>query len=262
MDEETVLKPSNNYSNFLEKSQSLETRENNESLDDLLLGSEAEAADGVNGDDTSPVVVPYTDESDSDISDDEKAESPWEDDAQKQADGTLANLLETANCTVTPRPEFRHSTWISSLTSREGPDRVVHLSGPSLDACLISPKIFTATVENAMRKLECDDVGMKVDGRCLHHLRFPDDIVLITFSINQAERMLIEFDETCGYIGLQLDLRKTMFICSEWVSNAPFTLNGTRISECTSNVYPCWEINMENDPTPELGRRNWAACGA
>ncbi|KAK6755621.1 hypothetical protein RB195_014162 [Necator americanus] len=211
MDEETVLKPSNNYSNFLEKSQSLETRENNESLDDLLLGSEAEAADGVNGDDTSPVVVPYTDESDSDISDDEKAESPWEDDAQKQADGTLANLLETAN---------------------------------------------------AMRKLECDDVGMKVDGRCLHHLRFPDDIVLITFSINQAERMLIEFDETCGYIGLQLDLRKTMFICSEWVSNAPFTLNGTRISECTSNVYPCWEINMENDPTPELGRRNWAACGA
>ncbi|KAK6745654.1 hypothetical protein RB195_012025 [Necator americanus] len=62
----------------------------------------------------------------------------------------------------------------------------------------ISPKIFTATLENAMRKLEWDDMGVKVDGRQLHHLCFVDDIVLITPSISQAERMLTEFDETCG----------------------------------------------------------------
>ncbi|KAK6763031.1 hypothetical protein RB195_023653 [Necator americanus] len=53
----------------------------------------------------------------------------------------------------------------------------------------ISPKIFTATIENAMRKLEWDDMGVKVDGRQLHHLRFADDIVLI-IPIGQAERML------------------------------------------------------------------------
>ncbi|KAK6750712.1 hypothetical protein RB195_002593 [Necator americanus] len=58
----------------------------------------------------------------------------------------------------------------------------------------ISPKIFTATLENAMRKLEWDDMGVKVDGRQLHHLRFADDIVLITPSISQAERMLTEFE--------------------------------------------------------------------
>ncbi|KAK6756056.1 hypothetical protein RB195_014444 [Necator americanus] len=54
-----------------------------------------------------------------------------------------------------------------------------------------------ATLENAMRELEWDDVGVKVDGRHLQHLRFADDIVLITSSINQAEQMLAEFDETC-----------------------------------------------------------------
>ncbi|KAK6765010.1 hypothetical protein RB195_025083 [Necator americanus] len=59
----------------------------------------------------------------------------------------------------------------------------------------ISPKIFTATFENAMRKLEWDDMGVKVDGRQPHHLRFADDIVVITPSISQAERMLTEFDE-------------------------------------------------------------------
>ncbi|KAK6735659.1 hypothetical protein RB195_018720 [Necator americanus] len=54
-----------------------------------------------------------------------------------------------------------------------------------------------------MRKLEWDDMGVKVDGRQLHHLRFADDIVLITPNMSQAERMLIEFDETCGCIGFQ-----------------------------------------------------------
>ncbi|KAK6745825.1 hypothetical protein RB195_012130 [Necator americanus] len=63
-----------------------------------------------------------------------------------------------------------------------------------------------------MRKLEWDDMGVKVDGRQLHHLRFGYDIVLITPSVSQAERMVIEFDETCGCIGLQLNLQKTMFM--------------------------------------------------
>ncbi|KAK6739387.1 hypothetical protein RB195_008083 [Necator americanus] len=126
----------------------------------------------------------------------------------------------------------------------------------------ISPKIFTATLENAMRKLEWDDMGVNVDGRQLHHLRFADDIVLITSSISQAERILTEFDETCGCIGLQLNLQKTMFMRNGWVSDVPFTLNGTNISECTSYVYLGREPNMMNDLTPELGKRRRAAWGA
>ncbi|KAK6743518.1 hypothetical protein RB195_010656 [Necator americanus] len=109
---------------------------------------------------------------------------------------------------------------------------------------IISPKIFTVTLENAMRKLEWDDMGAKVDGRQLHHLRFADDIVLITPSISQAERILTEFDETCGCIGLQLNLQKTMFMRNGWVSDAPFALNGTNISECTYYVYLGRELNM------------------
>ncbi|KAK6761683.1 hypothetical protein RB195_022677 [Necator americanus] len=105
-------------------------------------------------------------------------------------------------------------------------------------------------------------MGVKVDGRQLHHLRFADDIVLITSSISQAERMLTDFDETCGCIGLQLNLQKTMFMRNGWVSDAPFTLNGTNISECTSYVYLGRELNMMNNLTPELGRRRMAAWGA
>uniref|UniRef100_A0A7I4XU18 Reverse transcriptase domain-containing protein n=1 Tax=Haemonchus contortus TaxID=6289 RepID=A0A7I4XU18_HAECO len=54
----------------------------------------------------------------------------------------------------------------------------------------ISLKLFSAALENIMRHLEWEDLGVKVDGRYLHHLRFADDIVLITPNIEQAERML------------------------------------------------------------------------
>ncbi|XGW18238.1 hypothetical protein V3C99_002675, partial [Haemonchus contortus] len=44
-------------------------------------------------------------------------------------------------------------------------------------------KDASAALENIMRHLEWEDLGVKVDGRYLHHLRFADDIVLITPNI-------------------------------------------------------------------------------
>ena len=126
----------------------------------------------------------------------------------------------------------------------------------------ISPKLFSAALENVMRQLEWEDMGVKVDGRQLHHLRFADDIVLITPNIEQAERMLADFDCACGKVGLQLNLTKTMFMRNGLVSDAPFTLNGTNITECSSYVYLGREINMMNDLAPELSRRKRAAWGA
>ncbi|VDM59185.1 unnamed protein product [Angiostrongylus costaricensis] len=62
-----------------------------------------------------------------------------------------------------------------------------------------------------MRTLELDNMGVKIDGRQLRHLRFDDDIVLIVPNISQAERMLAGFDKACRKIGLRLNLTKTMF---------------------------------------------------
>ncbi|EYC03361.1 hypothetical protein Y032_0094g2711 [Ancylostoma ceylanicum] len=76
----------------------------------------------------------------------------------------------------------------------------------------VSPKLITATLEDVMRRLEWDNMGVRVDGRLLHHLRFADDIDLITPNISQAERMLADFDDACGKIGLQPNLTKTMFM--------------------------------------------------
>ncbi|EYB96027.1 hypothetical protein Y032_0154g2998 [Ancylostoma ceylanicum] len=53
-----------------------------------------------------------------------------------------------------------------------------------------------------------------------------------------------------------------MFMRNGWVLDAPFSLNGTTTSECSSYVYLGREVNKMNDLAPELGRRKRAAWGA
>uniref|UniRef100_A0A0K0CT53 Reverse transcriptase domain-containing protein n=1 Tax=Angiostrongylus cantonensis TaxID=6313 RepID=A0A0K0CT53_ANGCA len=113
-----------------------------------------------------------------------------------------------------------------------------------------------------MRTLEWDNMGVKIDSRQIHHLRFADDVVLITPGISQAERMLAYFDKGCEKIGLRLNFKKTMSMKNGLVSFAPFTFNGTIVSECTCYVYLGREINMMNDLAPELSRRKRAAWKA
>ncbi|EYC12044.1 hypothetical protein Y032_0048g1583 [Ancylostoma ceylanicum] len=74
--------------------------------------------------------------------------------------------------------------------------------------------------------------------------------------------MLADFDDACEKIGLQLNPTKTMFMRNGWVPKAPFSLNRTTISECSSYVYPGRELNMMDDLAPELGRSKRAAWGA
>ncbi|KAK6756936.1 hypothetical protein RB195_015015 [Necator americanus] len=73
-------------------------------------------------------------------------------------------------------------------------------------------KLLTVTLENAMQKLEWNKMGVKVDGLQLRPMRFADDIVQVMFNGSQAEQLLAEFEETYETIGVQLNLRKTMFM--------------------------------------------------
>ncbi|VDL79214.1 unnamed protein product [Nippostrongylus brasiliensis] len=89
--------------------------------------------------------------------------------------------------------------------------------------------VTEASAELIMRTLEWDDMGVNINDRQSHHLRFADDIALITPYFTQAEHMLTDFDGACGEIGLLLNLTKTMFMRNGYVSDAPFSLNGTNI---------------------------------
>uniref|UniRef100_A0A0K0DQZ6 Reverse transcriptase domain-containing protein n=1 Tax=Angiostrongylus cantonensis TaxID=6313 RepID=A0A0K0DQZ6_ANGCA len=95
-----------------------------------------------------------------------------------------------------------------------------------------------------MPTLGWDNVGVKIVIRQSHHLPLADDIVFITPGISQAERMLTDFDNAHGKIGLRLNLMKTMFMKNGLYSFAPNTFNATNISEYSSYVYLGREVNM------------------
>ena len=80
-------------------------------------------------------------------------------------------------------------------------------------------------------------MGMKIDSQQLYHLRFADDIVLITPNISQAAQMLANFDREYGKAGLPLNLTKIMFMKIQTVPEVPFALKGKNISKCSSYVY-------------------------
>ncbi|EYC22362.1 hypothetical protein Y032_0017g3304 [Ancylostoma ceylanicum] len=172
--------------------------------------------------------------------------------------------LPTALVDTLARLFTRYLSEWSNFTTRISPfydDITIDVRRGVRQSDIVSPKLFTATLEDVTRRLEWDNMGVRVDGRLLHHLRFTDDIVLITPNISQAERMLADFDDACRKIGLQLNLTKTMFMSNGWATDAPFSLNGTTISECSSYVYLGRKVEM-NDHAPELGRRKRTAWGA
>ncbi|VDP08772.1 unnamed protein product [Heligmosomoides polygyrus] len=112
-------------------------------------------------------------------------------------------LAEAAEAELGIRNDRRNvANFKTKMTALRRPDGTVTSSRRTME------KLFSATLENVMRELEWEDMGVKVDGRQLHHLRFADDIVLITPSISQAERMLADFDRVCGNVELQMNLKR------------------------------------------------------
>ena len=73
----------------------------------------------------------------------------------------------------------------------------------------ISPKLFTAALEDVFRKLNWKSQGIMIDGEPLNHLRFADDIVLFAHDVNTVAEMLKELNEASVQVGLRINRAKT-----------------------------------------------------
>ncbi|GBP35411.1 Retrovirus-related Pol polyprotein from type-1 retrotransposable element R2 [Eumeta japonica] len=59
----------------------------------------------------------------------------------------------------------------------------------------MSPKLFSAVLQNTFRKLIWDQHGLNIDGQKLNHLRFADDIVLFEEETGTLEKMIQDLNK-------------------------------------------------------------------
>ena len=59
----------------------------------------------------------------------------------------------------------------------------------------MSPKLFTAALEEALRNIDWSDKGILVDGEYLNHLRFADDILILSHTPEELQEMIHDLAE-------------------------------------------------------------------
>ncbi|XP_029658895.1 uncharacterized protein LOC115232884 [Formica exsecta] len=111
---------------------------------------------------------------------------------------------------------------------------------------------------------ELEGLGINVDGENLNHLRFADDIVLITDCLGKAGEMLLKLTSASHKVGLKINDGKTQFM-TNLVPSRNILLEGKEILQVTSYKYLGYEIRVGRDnQTCEIERRirlTWAAYG-
>ncbi|KIH60839.1 reverse transcriptase [Ancylostoma duodenale] len=126
-----------------------------------------------------------------------KHHTVWESLLEQGVEQKYVDVLKDcySNCTTTFRPFIRPIVVPIKEDVRQGDP--------------ISPNLFSAVLESVIRKSDWDEYGVNVNGRMLKHLRFADDIVLLTHRPQEAEQMVRQLNEEDRKVGLQLNAKKT-----------------------------------------------------
>ncbi|CAH2101778.1 unnamed protein product [Euphydryas editha] len=99
----------------------------------------------------------------------------------------------------------------------------------------ISPTIFIAVLESIIGKLNWEKVGININGRYLSHLRFADDIVLLSESTTQLQLMINSLHEESRKAGLEINLDKTNIMTNH--TKIPIYLRNRPLSYTDTYIY-------------------------
>lgn len=76
----------------------------------------------------------------------------------------------------------------------------------------LSPKLFSAVLENVFRKLDWSDYGLNIDGAKLNHLRFADDVILFEEDPTYLGEMINTLNRESLKVGLSMNKEKTKLL--------------------------------------------------
>lgn len=117
----------------------------------------------------------------------------------------------------------------------------------------LSPKLFTAVLEEVFRKMTWDNKGININGTFLNHLRFADDIILLTDNPETLQTMLQDLSQESKKVGLTMNKAKTKIMTTR--SHRQITVEGEEIESVDSYVYLGHLIAFGNQMDLEIERR-------
>ncbi|KAK7128640.1 hypothetical protein R3I94_017013 [Phoxinus phoxinus] len=123
----------------------------------------------------------------------------------------------------------------------------------------ISPKLFTACLEQIFRQLNWDKVGIKINGRWLNHLCFADDIVLIGCSAVDVQKRLDQLNQAGARFGLKIYLAKTKWMRNDQVADTTLHVGQHQLQRLDSYICLGQELTTDHKIGQELARRRRAA---
>ena len=128
----------------------------------------------------------------------------------------------------------------------------------------ISPKLFTATLEDIFRSLEWDSKGININGEHLNNLRFADDIVLFSDSGEDLQKMMEELNTESLKVGLKMNRKKTKVMFNQFIQPHRIKVEDEEIEAVEEYVYLGQLIESTSDHSKEIKRRigmGWSAFG-
>ena len=130
---------------------------------------------------------------------------------------------------------------------------------------VISPKLFTAALEDVFKTLDWSLQGINVNGEYISHLRFADDVVIMATSLEDLNAMLNSLNSASRRVGLGMNLDKTKVMFNEYVIPSPVTVEGVVVEVVSHYTYLGQMVQLgKNNFTKEVDKRiqlGWAAYG-
>ncbi|KAG1682057.1 putative uncharacterized transposon-derived protein F52C9.6 [Nymphon striatum] len=120
---------------------------------------------------------------------------------------------------------------------------------------LISPKIFTAFLQNVFRCFNWTSKGIPINGDRLPNLWFAGDVVLFSESPQELQLMVEELRTASNNVGLEINLSKTKVIFNRNVDIQPIMTGNVTLDLVDRYTYLGQLISIYRDWEPEVRRR-------
>lgn len=117
----------------------------------------------------------------------------------------------------------------------------------------LSPKLFSATLEQVFRSLEWTGYGIKINGALFNHLRFADDLIIFADNPNHLKTMLEQLAEESQKAGLQMNALKTKLMTNR--SKIPIKVKDDTIEYVEEYTYLGQTISPTNISSKEIQNR-------